>query len=203
MDSFADALIALVGRDAALWVGTFVLSSPMWGYALMQLRKGLQRHRAFREFAAARQLQFLGTIPSDARVPYRRVEVVRQKVLLRNAIEGQWDRLPIYLFDVPADSRSILGGTTILVTVEGTLHRGAAAASAIATHPDALIVTELDILCVSPKRQLDASELATWLSFATTLAKAMEREAKEQARFDTSPPAPRPARTMFGTSVSD
>jgi hypothetical protein len=37
-------------------------------------------------------------------------------------------------------------------------------------------------LFVSPMRPLDAAELATWLSFAVTVAKAMERDAKAEAR---------------------
>jgi hypothetical protein len=181
MDSFLDTLTALVGRDAAPWVGMFVLWSPIWVFALVRIRKGLQRRRAFREFAAARHLQFLGTIPSDARPPYTRVDVVRRQVLLSNVIEGQWDGLSIHLFDT-SRGRSPRW-TMILVTVEGTLRRGGTAEGVIAARQDALIQTELGILCVSPKRPLDASELATWLSFATTLAKGMERDAKEHARF--------------------
>ena len=51
----------------------------------------------------------------------------------------------------------------------------------IAAGPSALIKTNFDVLCVSPKRRLDVSELEAWLSFATTLAKAMERDAKEES----------------------
>jgi hypothetical protein len=62
-----------------------------------------------------------------------------------------------------------------------------------------MIDTNLDVLCVSPRRHLDSSELAAWLSFATTVAKAMERDAKEQAPLDAPAEAPLPMREMFGT----
>ena len=160
-------------------------------------RQALQRRRAFREFAAARHLQFVGTIPSDARAPYTRIDRVRRAVLLSNVIEGQSDGLPIRLFDMPSGSTP--RWTIVLVTVDGTLRRGAGAERVIAARPAARIETNLDVLCVSPRRPLDASELAEWLSFATALGKAMERDAKEEARIDAPEAAPPPARTMFGS----
>jgi hypothetical protein len=86
----------------------------------------------------------------------------------------------------------------VLVTVEGTLRRGARAEHPLVADPEALIETNLDVLCVSPRRPLDASELAAWLSFATTLAQAMERDAQEATPIDTSEEAPLPARALFG-----
>lgn len=48
-------------------------------------------------------------------------------------------------------------------------------------------------------RQLEAAELATWLSSAVTIARAMERDAKAEARPDASTGAPPASRGMFGT----
>jgi hypothetical protein len=93
--------------------------------------------------------------------------------------------------------------TVILLTVEDILRRGAEAERAIAAGPQALIETNLAVLCVSPKRPLDAAELATWLSFAATVGKAMERDAKAEARSAASPDAPSPRRGMFGTIDPD
>jgi hypothetical protein len=196
MDSVLDAITAIVGRAAESWLGIFALTSPIWLLAVVRIWQALQRRRAFRDFAAARHLQFVGTIPSDARAPYTRIERVRREVLLSNVMEGQWDGLPIRLFDIQRGRAP--RWTMVLVTVEGTLRRGAGAEHAIAAGPTALIETNLDVLCVSPRRALDASELATWLSFATTLAQAMERDAKEEAAIDVSEEAPPPARAMFG-----
>ena len=117
-------------------------------------------------------------------------------MLLSNVIEGQSDGLPIRLFDMPRGRTP--RWTIVLVTVDGTLRRGAGAEGVIAARPAARIETNLDVLCVSPRRPLDASELAEWLSFATALAKAMERDAKDEARIDVPEAAPPPARTMFG-----
>jgi hypothetical protein len=196
MDSVIDAIIAIVERAAQSWLGIFALTSPIWLLAVVRTRQALERRRAFRDFAAARHLQFVGTIPSDKRAPYTRIGRVRWAVLLSNVIEGQSDGLPIHLFDMPRgrDPR----WTMVLVTVDGTLHRGAEAERAIAAGPEALIETNLDVLCVSPRRSLDVSELAAWLSFATALAKAMERDAKEATGIDVSEEAPRLARAMFG-----
>jgi hypothetical protein len=196
MDSVLDAFIAIVGRAAVSWLGIFALASPIWLLGAVRARQALQRRRAFRDFAAAQHLEFVGTIPSDARAPYTRIARVRWAVLLSNVLEGQWDGLPIRLFDMPRGSA--LRWTMVLVTVEGTLGLGAGAARATADGPAALIETNLDVLCVSPKRRLDASELAEWLSFATTLAQAMERDAKEETPIDASEVAPPPARAMFG-----
>lgn len=184
----------------------FAIWSPLWLLAAVWTWQRRQRRRAFQDFAAAQHLEFVGTIPSDARSPYTRFGLVRWAVLLFNVLEGQWDGLPICLFDMPHERRSP-HWTTILVTVEGTLRRGAGAERAIASEApgwvrlrdsavDVLIETSaepslkltrgLDVLCVSPRRLLDASELAAWLSFATTLAKAMERDAKEDAPIEAS-----------------
>jgi hypothetical protein len=180
MEAFMDALTAIVGRAAAPWVGVILLSSPIWLYAAMRMGRGLLRRRAFQEFAAAhQQLKFVGTIPSDARAPYTRSEFVRWGVLLSNVVEGEWDGLPIYLFDVPFRAEPTRW-TTILVKVEGTLHRGAGAEGVIAgstVGQEAMIEMNLDILCVSAQKPLDGPELSTWLSFATALAKVMERDA--------------------------
>ena len=196
MDSVLDAFIGIVGRAAESWLVMFALTSPIWLLAAARIRQALQRRRAFRDFAAAQHLQFVGTIPSDARAPYTRIARVRWAVLLSNVMEGQWDGLPIRLFDMPRGRMP--SWTMVLVTVEGTLRRGAGAERAIAAGPAALIETNLDVLCVSPRRRLDASELAEWLSFATTLAQAMERDAKEEAPLDASEAAPPPMRAMFG-----
>jgi len=196
MDSVLDAITVVVARAAESWLGIAALTSPIWLLAAVRIRQALQRRRAFRDFAAAHHLQFVGTIPSDARAPYTRIDRVRREVLLSNVIEGQWDGLPIRLFD-RARGRTPRW-TMVLVTVEGRLRRGAGAERALAADPEALIETNLDVLCVSPRRPLDPSELATWLSFATTLARAMERDAKEEVPIDASEEAPAPARTMFG-----
>ena len=196
MDSVLDAIIVIVGRAAQSWLGIVALTSPIWLLAAVRIRQALQRRRAFRDFAAAQHLEFVGTIPSDARAPYTRIGRVRWAVLLSNVIEGPWDGLPIRLFDMPR--RRAPRWTMVLVTVEGTLRRGAGAERAIAAGPAALIETNLDVLCVSPRRSLDASELGEWLSFATTLAQAMERDAKEETPIDASEEARPPARAMFG-----
>ena len=208
MDSVVDAIIAIIERASESWLGILALFSPFWLLAVVRLWQALRRRRAFREFAAARHLRFVGTIPSDARAPYTRIGRVRWAVLLWNVMEGQWDGLPIYVFDMPTERRSP-SWTMVIVIVEGTLRRGAGAERAIAAGlprgslgegqgPAALIETNLDVLCVSPRRKLDTSELAAWISFATTLAKAMERDAKEAAPIDTSAKAPPPMRAMFG-----
>ena len=193
-----DAIRAVFGRAAETWLGMIVITSPMWLFAAMRIRQGLLRRRAFKDFAATRQLQFAGTIPSDARAPYARIDHVRRQVLLSNVIEGQWDGLPIHLFDMARGQTP--RWTTILVTVEGTLRRGAGAESVIAAKPETWIETNLDVLCVSPQRPIEASELAEWLSFATALARAMERDAKDEGRFDTSVKTPQPERPMFGSN---
>ena len=84
MDSILDAIIAVVERAADSWLGMFALTSPIWLLAAVRTRQAWQRRRAFRDFAAAHQLQFVGTIPSDARAPYTRIESVRRAVLLSN-----------------------------------------------------------------------------------------------------------------------
>lgn len=196
MDSVLDAITLVIGRATESWLGMVALTSPLWLLAAVRIRQALQRRRAFRDFAAAQQLRFAGTIPSDARAPYTRIDRVRRGVLLSNVMEGQWEGLPIRLFDMPRGRTP--RWTMVLVTVEGTLRRGAGAERAIAGGPAALIETNLDVLCISPRRPLDASELAAWLSFATTLAQAMERDAKEEAPFEASTEAPPPARAMFG-----
>jgi hypothetical protein len=99
MDSVLDAIAVIVGRAAESWLGIVALTSPIWLLAAVRIRQTLQRRRAFREFAAAHHLRFVGTIPSDARAPYTRIKRVSREVLLSNVIEGQWDGLPIHLFD--------------------------------------------------------------------------------------------------------
>lgn len=204
MDSLLDGIVALVARAAESWLGIIVLTSPLWLLAAVRTRQILQRRRAFQAFAAAQRLKFVGTIPSDARAPYTRIYLVRGAVLLSNVIEGEWDGLPIRLFDMP-ERRGAPRSTVILVTVEGTLLRGASAERTIAAGPPAeLIDTNLDVLCVSPRRKLEPSELTTWLTFATTLAKAMEQDAKDEYSRDPSEePPPPPRRQMFGMFTAD
>ena len=197
MDGVLDAIIAIIERAAQSRLAIVAILSPIWLLAAVRLWQSLRRRRAFREFAAAQHLRFVGTIPSDARAPYTRIGRVRWAVLLWNVMEGQWDGLPIHVFDMPTERRSP-PWTMVLVIVEGTLRRGAGAERAIAAGPAALIETNLDVLCASPRRRLDTSELAAWISFATTLAKAMERDAKEAAPIDASAKAPPPMRAMFG-----
>ena len=192
----ADAITAVLGRAAETWLGMIVLTSPMWLFAAVRIRQVLQRRRAFREFAAERQLTFVGTIPSDARAPYTRIERVRREVLLGNVIEGEWDGLPIRLFDLSRGSTP--RWTMVLVSVEGTLCRGAEAEIVIAAKREVLIEMNRDVLCVSSQRSLAVSELAEWLSFATTLARAMERDAKDEVWFAAPAKAPSPERAMFG-----
>jgi len=146
--------------------------------AAMWIRKILLRRRAFREFAAARGFEFVGTIPSDGRTPYKRIQRVAQAVLLTNLVQGQWNGVPISVFDMPWFRRGSKL-TTVLVVVEDTLRRGPLAEGVLAARPDTLIDMDLDILIVTPRRLLDAPELPEWLTFATTLAKAMERDFKE------------------------
>jgi hypothetical protein len=180
MESFMDALTAIVGRAAAPWVGVFLLSLPLWPFGLWGLRKSRARRRAFQDFAAARNFRFVGTILSDVRAPYTRLRGVRAQGMLRHVVEGQSNGLSIYLFDGQPQSRSYPPfGTMVLVTVEGKLRRGTAAERTIASGPAALIEADIDVLLVSAERYLDASELSAWLWFATTLAKAMERDAME------------------------
>lgn len=187
MQSFLDAMTAIVGRDAAPWLGVFLLSSPIWLYAAMRLRQSLQRRRELRDFAATHRLQFVGTIASDARAPYTRFTLVSRQVTLSNVIEGQWDGLPIRLFEGAGGREP--RWTMVLVTVEGRLRRGTAAEGAIAGNAggsQALIESDVDVLLVSPQRTLEAPELTVWLSFATAVAKAMERDAKEDVAFYAS-----------------
>jgi hypothetical protein len=203
METFMDVLTALVGRAAAPWVGVILLSSPLWLLAAVRFRRSLERRRAFKEFAAAHQLTFAGTIPSDARPPYTRIERVAWAVLLSNTMEGQWDGLPVRLFDMPP-ARNKAPWTAILVTVEGTLRRGEGAERVIVAGPEAFIETNLDVLYVTPRGLLEVSELTTWLSFATALAKAMERDDRESRAFETDSdrfpgrtPNVRPNRTLI------
>lgn len=197
MQGFMDLLTAIVGRTAAPFVGVLLLSSPLWVMGGMYLRKEWGRRRALQDFAAARQLTFVGTIPSDARAPYTRIYWVARAVLLSNVIEGRWDGLPIKLFEMPAD-RARPTGTTVLVTVEDLLRRGARAEHAIAAGPaETWIDMNAEILCVCAQRRLDPSELPTWLSFAVAVAKAMEQDLKDAVRFDTSGPTPPPKRTLI------
>ena len=123
MNSVLDAITALVARAGESWLGIVALTSPIWLVAAVRIRQALQRRGAFRDFAAAHRLQFVGTIPSDARAPYTRIERVRREVLLSNVIEGQWDGLPIHLFDRARGQTP--RWTMVLVTVEGRLRRGA------------------------------------------------------------------------------
>ena len=175
----------------------FLLSFGLLG--AVRIWRALRRRRAFRDFAAARHLQFAGTIPSDARAPYTRIDKVRRAVLLWNVIEGQWDGLPVRLFDMPERFPRGRRTTAILVTVGDILHRGAEAERAITAIPKVRIETNFDVVCVSPMRQLEAAELATWLSSAVTIARAMERDAKAEARPDASTGARPASRGMFGT----
>jgi hypothetical protein len=202
MHAFFDALVAIVGRDAAPFVGMVLLSSPLWLLGVVRLWQALQRRRAFQDFAAAKQLRFVGTTPSDARAPYTRIDRVSRAVLLYNVVEGQSDGLPIHLFDMPVRRGAQV--TTVIVTVEGRLRHGAEAEraiAAIAEGPAALIETDVDVLAVSPRRRLDPSEWATWLSFATALAKAMERDATADVPFDASAGPPPSRREMFDLSA--
>jgi hypothetical protein len=196
MEKLMDAIIAIVERASESWLGIFVLTSPMWLLTAVRIRETLQRRRAFQDFARAHQLEFVGTIPSDGRAPYTQIDRVRGGPLLSNVLEGRWDGLPISLFDSPRGRSA--RWTMVLVTVEGRLLRGSATERAVAAHPDALIETNLDVLCVSPWRSLDASEFAAWLSFATTLAKAMERDAKEESPLDGLGQATQSPRGILG-----
>jgi hypothetical protein len=197
MDTFVDAVVAIVGRPAAPWVGMIVLAAPLWLLGAVRLGRALRRRQAFRAFAAAHpDLQFVGTKASDARLPYTRIDRVRRAVLLSNVVEGQWDGLPIRLFDMPIHRG--LRWTAVLVTVEDLLRRGAWAEQVIAAGPAAMIETNLDVLLVSPTRLLDPGELTAWLAFATALAKAMERDAKERPQPDVDAEAPTPSRSILG-----
>jgi hypothetical protein len=202
MDSLLDAIAATIARAAESWLGVVAITSPIWLLAAVRIRRVLMRRRAYRAFAAAhQQLEFVGVIPSDARAPYTRIPLVSSAVLLSHVVEGEWDGLPIRLFEMPYRR----GGpywTTILVTVEGRLLRGPEAERVMSSRPDLLIRINLDVLCLSPQRRLVAPEFADWLSFTTALAKAMERDAKEAARFETPPETPF-KREMFGTFSDD
>src|SRR5262245_35289979 len=125
MDSVLDAIIAAVGRAADSWLVVFALMSPLLVLAAVRMRQALQRRRSFQDFAATQHLEFVGIIPSDARAPYTRIGRVRWAVLLSNVVEGQSDGLPICLFDMPHNRHS--RWTMVIVTVDGTLRRGAAA----------------------------------------------------------------------------
>jgi hypothetical protein len=165
------------------WLGFLALTSPIWLLAAVRMRRVWLRRRAAQAFAAERRLRFLGTIASDARRPYTAFDRVAGSVLLSNVLEGESNGLPIRMFDL--NTRVSGRWTAVLVTVEGRLHLGARAERVIAARPDALIETNLDILFVSPRRLLDASELPTWLAFATELATAMEEDAKIQLFDET------------------
>jgi hypothetical protein len=177
IDSVLDAIAALVIRASESWLGVVTLTLPIWLFAAVKIRQILRRRRAFQDFAAERNLQFTGTIPSDARPPYSRIYHVSVAVLLTNLLEGQWEARSIRVFDMP--TRGGARVTTVLVTVEGTLRRGPHAERTIAAGPEARIDMDLDILCLTPLRRLDVSELPAWLSYAVALANAMERDAKE------------------------
>jgi hypothetical protein len=197
MDGLVDTLVAIVGRPAAPWIGMVALASPLWVLGAMRLWRALRRRQAFRAFAAAHpNLQFVGTIPSDARLPYTRIDRVRRAVLLSNVVEGQWDGLPIRLFDMPIQRG--LRWTAALATVEDTLRRGAWAEQVIAAGPAATIETNLDVLWVSPRRLLDPVELTAWLAFATALARAMGRDFKEGPPPAVDAEAPPPSRSILG-----
>src|SRR4030095_3777674 len=112
--------------------------------AAMRTWRALQRRRAFRDFAAARHLEFVGTMASDARAPYTRIDRVRRAVLLSNVIDGQWDGLPVRMFDMSKGRGR--GQTTVLRrTAEAILRRGAEGERAIAAGPQALIETNLAV----------------------------------------------------------
>jgi hypothetical protein len=192
-----DNTLAGIVEFAGSTVGIVVLSSPIWGLAVVRMWQALQRRRAFRDFAEARHLQFVGTTPSDARPPYTRIGLVRWAVLLSNVVEGNWDGLPVYLFDMPRGRRRA-PWTTALVTVGGTLRSGPAAAAVTSAGPAALIETDLDVLCVSPRRLLEASELAGFLTFATALAKAMEHDARAAGPADMTAATSQRDRPLFG-----
>jgi hypothetical protein len=175
MFSILDAIAAVIRRAEQSWLGIALLS-PIGLVAAVRVRQALRRRRAFQAFAAARSLRFVGTIPSDGRAPYTRIDRVSLAVLLTNVLEGEWDGLPVSVCDL-SPSRRRPRWTTILVTVEDTLRRGPDAERVILAAPDPpRIETSLDVLSVAPGRRLDPSELPVWLSFATSLAKAMERD---------------------------
>jgi hypothetical protein len=182
MFSVLDAIAAVIRRAGDSWLGMLALSSPLWVLAAVRARGALRRRRACQAFAAAHAFRFAGTIPSDARAPYTRIDRVSRAVLLSNVLEGEWEGLAVRVCDM-APGRRRARWTTILVTVEDTLQLGPGAQRVIDTAPVApLIETNLDVLSVSPRRRLDASELPVWLSFATTLAKAMERDFTDARR---------------------
>lgn len=197
MDSVLDDVIGFFATAAGLPLGLLVLTSPIWLWAAVRTRQALQRRRAFRDFAKAHRLEFVGIIPSDKRAPHTRIELVRWAVLLWHVVEGQWDGLPVSVFDMP--SRGGSPWTMALVTVEGTLRRGAYAEAVIAARPALSIQIEFDVLCVSAMQRLDVAELGALLAFATALAKAMERDAEEARSRDVFPEAPRVERPMFGS----
>jgi hypothetical protein len=203
MDSLLDAIAAAVARAAESWPGVVVLTSPIWLLAAVRIRQALMRRRAYRDFAEARHLKFAGVIPSDARAPYTRIPLVRSAVLLFHVVEGEWDGLPIRLFEMPWGRRGGSDWTTIIVAVEGRLHPGPETERVIAARPEVAIRTNLDVLCLSPGRRLVASEFADWLSYTVALAKAMEHDAKEAARFQTPPELPPMKREMFGMFTDD
>jgi hypothetical protein len=178
MDGIVDALVGVVERASESWIGTIALFSPIWLLAGVRGWQALRRRRSVQAFAAERRFRFLGTIASDARPPYTAFPQVSRSVLLTNVLEGESDGLPVRLFDLYP--RRGTRWTAILVTVDDTVHRGPRAESVIAGRREAMVDTNFDVLFVSPKRLLDASELSAWLTFATTLAKAMEEDARSQ-----------------------
>lgn len=176
--SMSDPISTFLARTFGPTLGGIVVSSPIWLYIAVQAGRAVRRRREFREFAAARRFEFVGTIQADADAHrrYARVPSARRGTLLTNLIEGQRDGLSISVFNVGYGRRR--SETAIMVTVDYTLRRGADAERVIATRPEAIVDVDDDMLLVTPRRLLDASELDAWLSLATTLALAMERDAK-------------------------
>lgn len=198
MEGFWEAIITIVQSRWSLLFCVLVMC-PWWLPAVAWYRRGLRRRLAFQDFAAANHLQLIGTVPSDAgatRMKHWRMLLWRV-VVGTNVIEGQWDGLPIRLLDL-ASARNSPSRTTIIVTVDGILHRGARAERAIAAGSAALIRTDVDVLSVLARPQIDPAELAAWLSFATGVVKAMEQDGKEAFPRDPSETAAPPTRPMFG-----
>lgn len=198
MDSFWEAIIEIAQSRWSLLFYVLVIC-PWWLPAVAWYRRGLRRRRAFQDFAAANRLQLIGTMPSDAGATRMKhwPMLLWRVVVGTNVIEGQWDGLPIRLVDL-ASSRNSPSRTTVFVTVDGILHRGARAERAIAAGSAALIRTDVDVLSVLARPQIDPAELAAWLSFATGVVKAMEQDGKEVFPRDVSETAAPPTRPMFG-----
>jgi hypothetical protein len=185
MDTILDALVSLLRSGSGPLLLAVLVFGPLLAIIVFRTRGGLQRRRDFESFAEARGLRFAGTIASDARAPYDRVGTGKWAVLLYHVVEGTWDGLPVSVFDMPRGKRPTW--TVALVTANGLLRDGKAAARVRSATPGYSAEANLDVLYVTPERQIEVTELPDLLDCAVSLVKAMEQDAREETPAGTGP----------------